>query len=363
MNRNLKLLIVDDSAFIRKILTNIFSADEDFIKIDTAQNGKSALELVAKNDYDVITLDVEMPILNGIETLKKIMEMKKTPVVMLSSLTTEGADITLDALEYGAVDFIEKPQNIFTVQGERLANEIKDKVKAAARVNVMSYMRHQNATLDRITSNEVETKKQTLFQKTASGDIVKKIIAIGTSTGGPRALHEVIPSIKGNINAPVLIVQHMPKGFTKSLAERLDSFSSLSVKEAEDGELLKNGVAYVAPGGLQMKITSVDKDKFKINLENSAPVNGHKPSVDAMMESVSQSKVDEVVAVIMTGMGGDGANGLAKLKDVKRAVTIAEDESTCVVFGMPKVAIQTGKVDKVLPLREISREINKIMGV
>lgn len=355
MNRDLRILIVDDSAFIRRVLSNIFSQDGSFTQIDTAQNGKIALEKLAQRDYDVITLDVEMPVMDGIRTLKKIMATKKTPVVMLSSLTSKGAKITMEALEIGAVDFVTKPQNLFSTGGSELANEIRRKVKLAARINVQSMWARSSIR------KPYDLKKA---DYTAVGnEVVKKIIAIGTSTGGPRALHEVVPEISGDIGAPILIVQHMPKGFTKSLADRLNSFSKVYVKEAQDGETLRNGVAYIAPGGIQLKISSYEKDRYKVKLEDSPPVNGHKPSVDAMMESVADSTIDSVVAVIMTGMGGDGARGLARLKDVKKAATIAEDEKTCVVYGMPKIAAQTGRVDKVLMLQDIAGEINKLMGV
>lgn len=356
MGRNIKVLNVDDSVFIRKLLRDILSTDKDFVKIDQAKNGKEALELIQKNDYDVITLDIEMPILDGISTLKEIMRLKATPVVMLSSSTKEGAKITLDALEIGAVDFITKPQNIFLINEKELKSDIIDTVKSAIKVNL----------------NIMKTPHVYSFPKkpqikpisnSFNSQSIKTIIAIGTSTGGPRALHEVIPNISANINAPILIVQHMPKGFTKSLADRLNSVSNINVKEAEDGDILKNGFAYVAPGGQHMKIKQIGLDKFKIYLEDSENISGHKPSVDAMMFSILENQVKEVIAVIMTGMGNDGAKGMERLKVEKKAKTIAEDEKTCVVFGMPKSAIETGKVDSIVPLNKIADELNKIMGV
>lgn len=356
MGRNIKVLNVDDSAFIRKLLRDILSTDKDFVKIDQAKNGKEALELIQKNDYDVITLDIEMPILDGISTLKEIMRLKATPVVMLSSSTKEGAKITLDALELGAVDFITKPQNIFLINEKELKSDIIDTVKSAIKVN-LNIMKTPHIC-------SFQKKSQTKpISNSFNSQSIKTIIAIGTSTGGPRALHEVIPNISANINAPILIVQHMPKGFTKSLADRLNSVSNINVKEAEDGDILKNGFAYVAPGGQHMKIKQIGLDKFKIYLEDSENISGHKPSVDAMMFSILENKVKEVIAVIMTGMGNDGAKGMERLKVEKKAKTIAEDEKTCVVFGMPKSAIETGKVDSIVPLNKIADELNKIMGV
>ena len=356
MGRNIKVLNIDDSAFIRKLLRDILSTDKDFATIDQAKNGKEALELIQKNDYDVITLDIEMPILDGISTLKEIMKAKAIPVVMLSSSTKQGAKITLDALELGAVDFITKPQNIFLINENELKSDIIDKIKSATKVNLNIMKTPHICSFQK----KMQTKQ---VSNSLNSQSVKTIIAIGTSTGGPRALHEVIPNISANINAPILIVQHMPKGFTKSLADRLNTVSNINVKEAEDGDILKNGFAYVAPGGQHMKIKQIGLDKFKIYLEDSENISGHKPSVDAMMLSILENPVKEVIAVIMTGMGNDGAKGMERLKVEKKAKTIAEDEKTCVVFGMPKSAIETGKVDSIVPLDKIADELNKIMGV
>lgn len=358
MTRGIRVLNVDDSAFIRRLLRDIFSSDKDFCVIDQAKNGKEAIEMLNQKSYDVITLDIEMPILDGLSTLKEIMKIKDIPVIMLSSSTKEGAKITLDALEFGAVDFITKPKNIFSVDLNELKIDIIDKVKSAAKVNV-SIIKNSHIT-------DISVKRKTanpILFNSYNCESVKTLILIGTSTGGPRALHEVIPNISSNINAPILIVQHMPKGFTKSLADRLNSVSNIVVKEAQDGDILKNGVAYIAPGGLHMKVKSIGINRFKIYLEDSENISGHKPSVDAMMLSVCQNPIKEIIAVIMTGMGSDGAKGLEKLKIEKKAKTIAEDEKTCVVFGMPKSAIETGKVDKVVPLNNIADELNKIMGV
>lgn len=365
MNKNIRVLNVDDSAFVRKLLRDILTNDKDFSKITQVKNGKEALEELKNNKYDVITLDVEMPVMDGISTLKEIMKLYPTPVIMMSSLTKEGEQITLEALNLGAVDFITKPKNIFSVNIDEIKMGIIEKIKGARKAN-MSMMKYSSLSF---VSKNISEKKESQKIKTVvntsshTGDSIKTIVAIGTSTGGPRALHEVIPNISDNINAPVLIVQHMPKGFTKSLAERLDSISNIRVKEAEDGEMLKKNFAYIAPGGFHLKIKSVGADRYKVFLDDSENVNGHRPSVDAMMTSVSQTPIKNVVAVIMTGMGNDGAKGLDTLKKEKNAKTIAEDAKTCVVFGMPKSAIETGSVDYVVPLNKIADEINKIMGV
>lgn len=365
MINKIRILNIDDSAFVRKMLKDIFSSDKDFILIEQARNGKEALDILSRSNFDVITLDVEMPIMNGLETLQAIMDKKPTPVVMLSTKTSEGASTTMDALNFGAVDFITKPTNIFSADAEKLGEEIIKTVKNASKVNVKTpYFREIERTRQDATKKEL-TRNFTRFSDLGYGfsDKVKTIIAIGTSTGGPRALNQVIPEISQNINAAVLVVQHMPAGFTKSLAERLDSISKLKVTEAKDKEILKNGHVYVAPGGKQMKLRAIGADKYEIYLDDENGQNGHKPSVDIMMNSVCDLPIKNVVSVIMTGMGGDGAKGLERLKIEKNAVTIAQDKDSCVVYGMPKVAVETGKVDKVVPLNTIAVELNRIMGV
>jgi fused chemotaxis regulator ; protein-glutamate methylesterase in two-component regulatory system with chea len=362
MINKIRVLNVDDSAFVRKLLKDVFSSDKDFILIDQAKNGKEALELLSKNNYDVITLDVEMPVMNGIEALREIMKIKPTPVVMLSTETKDGATITIEALDIGAADFITKPKNIFANNNSDLKKEIITTVKNASKVNVKLLSLKKSGAHNAMV-NKVDTVAKNNRISSGNSTLVKNIVTIGTSTGGPRALHEVIPNISGKINAPVLIVQHMPKGFTKSLADRLNMVSQLSVKEAEDGEILQNGFAYIAPGDKHLKIKSAGVDKYAVYLDGGDAINGHRPAVDAMMYSIADNPIKNVIAVVMTGMGNDGAKGLEKLKLVKNAKTISEDEKTCVVYGMPKAAAETGKVDMVVPLNNIANEINKLMGV
>jgi len=365
MINKIRILNIDDSAFVRKMLKDVFSSDKDFILIEQARNGKEALDILSRSNFDVITLDVEMPIMNGLETLQAIMDKKPTPVVMLSTKTSQGASTTIEALNLGAVDFITKPTNIFSADREKLGDEIIKTVKNASTVNVKTPYFKRTERLRQVEVQKGLTRNFTRFSDLGydSGDKVKTIIAIGTSTGGPRALNQVIPEISQNVNAAVLVVQHMPAGFTKSLAERLDSISKLKVTEAKDKEVLKNGHVYVAPGGKQMKLRAIGADKYEIYLDDENGQNGHKPSVDIMMNSVCDLPIKNVVSVIMTGMGGDGAKGLERLKMEKNAITVAQDKESCVVYGMPKVAVETGKVDKVVPLNSIAVELNRIMGV
>lgn len=360
MNR-IRVLIVDDSAFIRKILKDILESDKTIEIIGAAKNGKEALDFLQQNEVDVITLDVEMPIMDGIDTLKEIMRVKPTPVVMLSSLTNEGAEMTFKALDLGAVDFVAKPTNIFKMSSSDIQEDIISKIKEASMVKTKK-IPSKKVFKELSEKNELPTSIIKPIRDKRCED-VKKIIAIGTSTGGPRALQEVISNISGEINSPIIVVQHMPKGFTKSLADRLNGLSQLNVKEAEDGEPLCNGTVYIAPGDRHIELRHISLNKYSIKLSDGPKVSGHKPSVDFMLEALSKSPISEVIAVIMTGMGSDGSKGLTSLKSNKKAFNIAEDESSCVVFGMPKAAIATGNIDKIIPLGKIAIELNKLMGV
>ncbi|WP_027629113.1 protein-glutamate methylesterase/protein-glutamine glutaminase [Ruminiclostridium cellobioparum] len=348
-NNLVKVLIVDDSAFMRKVLSDIIDSEDSLSVIGTATDGKDALDKIAELDPDIITLDVEMPIMDGINCLKEIMQRFPKPVIMLSSGTEHGAELTIRALDEGAVDFIAKPKNIFEIKNEKKKNEIIEKINIAKNIKFNS-LKCKSRDCDE--SHVVKSSK-----------VLKYIIAIGTSTGGPKALQSVIPFLPGDIPAAVLIVQHMPPGFTNSLAERLDSKSELVVKEATHKERILAGHVYIAPGDSHMLIETASNGDIMINLDKSPPVSGHRPSVDVMMESLSSTGLKNIIGVIMTGMGADGSSGVKKLKDVNKSYIIAQDEETSVVFGMPKMAIQTGAVDKVVSLDKISEEIIQYLGV
>lgn len=345
----IRVLVVDDSAFMRKVISDILNSDKDIEVADVAKNGPDALEKVKQLNPDVITLDVKMPGMDGLECLKELNKICKIPVVMLSSVTKEGAEATIQALAYGAIDFITKPTNIFEMNGLEKSNEIIEKVKIAKN----------------LSSNFGSNERYNIGNKNTSNKSseVENLVLIGTSTGGPKALQDVIPLIPDNVNAAFLIVQHMPAGFTKSLADRLNNISAVNVKEAEDDEIVRTGYVYIAPGDYHMNLEKDGGANFKIKLTKDPPVGGHRPSVDVMFESVSNTGFKNIVAVVMTGMGGDGGQGVKLLKKTNGAHIIAQDEDTCVVFGMPRVAILTGVVDVVTPLKEISKEIMKIVGV
>jgi two-component system chemotaxis response regulator CheB len=335
---------------MRKIITDLFEADPTIEVVGTARNGREALEKVKELDPDVVTLDVEMPIMNGLDALEQIMAQAPRPVIMLSSLTSEGADATIRALELGAVDFITKPTNIFRVNTEEVRTDLTKKIKIAAKIKVS----RATAAPARIRIPEAERKPR------PSGKL-KKIVAIGTSTGGPRALQTVIPALPADLDAAVLVVQHMPPGFTKSLSERMNTLSTLRVKEAEEGETLQAGCVYIAPGDRHLKIVMRD-GAYVVSLDPGETVSGHRPSADALFASLDALGLDNIVGVIMTGMGSDGAKGLRALKGRGNHI-IAQNEESCVVYGMPRAAVNMGIVDRVVDLQKIAGEIEKAVGV
>lgn len=341
----IKILIVDDSAFMRKLLSDLFSAEPDFIVIDTARNGVDAVEKVKKLKPDLITMDIEMPIMDGIKALEIIMKEAPTPVLMISSLTRDGAEATLAALELGAVDFVAKSAGILS-NITNIGSDILAKSRAAVHVKVSQLIQKPKGPL---------FVKSVLPPRITGSD--ERILAIGTSTGGPRALQEVITKLPGNLPCGVVIVQHMPPGFTKSLSERLDSLSALTVKEAEHNDVICPGLVLIAPGNYHM-IIEREGNKKVVKLDQNAPIGGHRPAVDPMFESVAKVYGKGTIGVILTGMGHDGAKGLKAIKQ-QHGYTIAEDQSTAVVFGMPKAAIELGVVDKVAPISAIAAEIVK----
>lgn len=363
----IKVLIVDDSAFMRKLISEFLTEDHRIEVVGTARNGQDAINKIKSLKPDVVTLDVEMPIINGLQALEIIMKECPTTVIMLSSTTKEGTENTLIAMQKGAFDFIAKPSGSISLDLIKIKQEMINKVIAASRANVHKLQinakkmdRNLSPTeiYSKIESNEnnIHTRNSRLIDHWAYGR--KKIIIIGTSTGGPRALQTVMTELPKSIDAPILIVQHMPAGFTKSLADRLNSLCEINVKEAEDGELIQKGTAYIAPGGYHLKVKKVGKG-LAILLDQSELRNGHRPSVDVMFESVSE--IDDIykIAVIMTGMGSDGANGLIQLKErgQGKVRAIAESQETSIVFGMPKAAISTHLVDKVENVGRIAKTI------
>lgn len=364
---------MDDSAFMRKLISDFFVDNSKVEVVGTARNGKDAIKKIQSLKPDVVTMDVEMPELNGLDALKEIMKLSPVPVIMLSSTTLQGAENALIAMENGAVDFVAKPSGTISLDLHKIKEELVHKVEHAAHVSVTKLKNTITATkevpktsvlpVDRSLSKSLspQVTHSDDIKKKAWNQASKKIVLIGTSTGGPRALQEVITKLPASIKAPILIVQHMPAGFTKSLADRLNQLSQVKVKEAEQGELLQSGVAYVAPGGSHLKLEKKGA-AFEIVLDqNEPPRSGHRPSVDVMFESVSKIRDFDKVAVIMTGMGADGSKGLIELKQTGNVMAIAESEKTCIVYGMPKAAAETKLVNEVVDVDKIADAIMKYL--
>ncbi|MBM7586852.1 two-component system chemotaxis response regulator CheB [Bacillus pakistanensis] len=353
--RKKKVLIVDDSAFMRKLIKSFLSSSPCLEVIGLARNGKDAIEKIKVFHPDVMTLDVEMPRMNGLEALKIIMEECPIPTIMLSSTTDEGTENTMKAFELGAIDFVAKPSGTISLDLEKVKNDLIEKVENASKVQVSKIKRkYRQQEIQFVNTASMQPR----FEK---GDKERaKLICIGTSTGGPRALEEVLTALPSSINAPILIVQHMPAGFTKSLAQRLNTISSIEVKEAEAGEIIKKGIAYLAPGGYHLTVEET-LEGLKVVLDIKPSRNGHRPSVDILFESVSRLLNIQKVAVIMTGMGSDGTKGLVKLKQKGDSKVIAESQETCIVFGMPKAAIEANVVDHVEKLDNIARSVMKYL--
>lgn len=362
-----KLLIVDDSAFMRKLISDFF-IDHQFIEVvGTARNGKDALLKIKKLKPDIVTMDVEMPEMNGIEALKRIMEEFPLPVVMLSSTTKSGTENTMIAMEHGAVDFVEKPSGTISLDLHKVKDELLSKITNASQVSVMKIKKTKilpTEITETTLKKDITVLKDIKQKLTTDSEWVlsrKKIVVLGTSTGGPRALQEVLTRLPKTIMSPILIVQHMPAGFTKSLATRLNQLSEIHVKEAEQGDILQDGTAYIAPGGYHLGIRKVGQS-YIVDLDNQTPPRaGHRPSVDVMFESVSKFNDFDKVAVIMTGMGSDGTKGLIELKKYGQVKAITESAETCIVYGMPKAAYESNLVDDVADVDDIAKMIMKYL--
>lgn len=347
----IKVMVVDDSPFMRRVISDIINSQPDMKVVATARNGQEALLIWKTAVPDVITMDVEMPVMDGLQALERIMSEAPLPVIMLSSVTQSGADATVRALHLGAVDFITKPSNSLSLDINEVARDIVNKIRIAV------------IARDKLRRPLIKTLKRPIPTPTVvtvgGQKSPDKMVLIGTSTGGPKALHEVIPKLPGDLPAAVLVVQHMPPGFTRSLADRINGMSALTVKEAEDGEPVCSGHVYIAPGDYHLKVRRLGEGfsrRLLINLTKDPLVSGHRPSVDAMIESVVHEYWSKVLAVIMTGMGQDGTRGTAGVKS-KGGKVIAEDSSTCIVFGMPKSVIEAGYADRIIPLPQIARGI------
>lgn len=347
---SIRVLLVDDSFFMRKLVSDIIKKDQELEVIGVAKNGKEAIELNRSLQPDVILLDVEMPVVDGLEALEQIMAQRRCPVIMFSSTTVSGAENTVRALELGACDFIPKPSSSTFKLEDEVVDEIIAKLKFSRCTEAPSIRKKASTAPARSPVPSARRTGSSYGKKT-----FKKLVSIGISTGGPKALQEVMEDLPGDLNAPILVVQHMPKLFTKAFADRLDTHCEIRVKEAEHGDVLEAGTVYIAPGDKHLRIKE-SPGELKILLDEGEKVSGHRPSADAMFESLLEVKSVQIVAVIMTGMGRDGAEGMLKLRK-KGAKTIGQDEKTSVVYGMPKSAFELGAVEVVCPLNKIADEI------
>jgi len=340
----IKVLVVDDSALMRKIISDMVNVEENMEVIDIARDGEDFLNKLSKIKPDVITLDVEMPKIDGITALK---EMKKRniniPVIVLSSVSKQGTELTMECLESGAFDFIPKPSGPISLDINKVREDLIQKINLA----FDKYNKSKN-----INSMPIETYNNS--KKKIAGKI--KAVVIGASTGGPKALYAVITKFPENLGVPVFVVQHMPEGFTKAFADRLNLNSKINVEEARDLQLVEKNTVYVAPGGYHMEVF---KDK-KIHLNTEPSVWGVRPAVDKLFSSAAGVYGESLLSVVLTGMGRDGANGTIEVKK-NSGITIAEDKSSCTIYGMPRAAFETGMVDIVIPLDKIAAEIISII--
>ncbi len=338
-----RVLVVDDSPFMRKLVTDMLESDQRLKVVGIAFNGKMALNMIRELNPDVITLDIEMPMMNGIETLRALKEKYSLPVIMFSKYTREGAEITLQALEEGAFDFVQKPDETEGLQ----VNVIREKLISKVIAGAESYKCYPKKDYSLSLKPLLRTPKKALSEK---------IIVIGASTGGPRAIKYILSTLPEDFPAKILVVQHMPAQFTEMFAKRLDNICKLNVKEAKEGDIPEPRKVYIAPGDYHMVLDH----SGRIRLNKEPPVWGLRPALDMTIKSVSEIYNDKLICIVLTGMGQDGKDGVAFAKK-NGAYCIAEHESTCVVYGMPKTIIDNGNADVITPLNNIPKKIIKVL--
>lgn len=367
-----KVLVVDDSALMRRVLSDIINLDPRFQVSKVATNGLEAFNLLTQgtNNFDAVILDINMPKMNGLELLEQLEKYKvKATIIIVSTVAKEGAIETIRALELGAFDFVTKPDSFFDVKSDSFKNKIIDCLTVATKLGQGNIKEPTQSDI----GNSITLKKEIAPQKQPiklneskprfRSTTTKKLVAIACSTGGPKALQQVIPKLIENIGCSVLIVQHMPEGFTASLANRLNELSKITVKEGADKDVLTPGTAYIAKGGSQLRVTTTDRGVSSLSITIEAARNGLKPCADYMFESLIDTDYTDITCVVLTGMGSDGTNGIKQLKQNKNIYVIAQDEATSTVYGMPKVVAQVGLVDEIVPLEQIAGAILKNLGV
>lgn len=375
------ILVVDDSALMRRLISDIITSDDRFSINDIAHNGLEAFDLITLNPkkYDAILLDINMPKMNGIQLLEQLNKLKlKLKIIIVSTLAKEGAQETIQCLELGAFDFITKPESLFEAKNEIFKQKIivalevaldLEKPSVKKTVDTMRTVEPVKPTEPlKVKKPEVRVSKPVITsEKVAKRTHVKvdtkanKLVALACSTGGPKALHQVIPKLPATLDAPVVIVQHMPEGFTNSLAQRLNEMSALNVKEAEHGEILRKGYVYIAKGGSQLRIVK-NQQGYSLSVTVEPARNGLKPCADIMYESLLESNFDDITCVVLTGMGSDGTSGIKQLNEKNNIYVIAQDQESSTVYGMPKVVYEAGLVDEVVTLEQVASAITKNVG-
>ena len=375
------ILVVDDSALMRRVICDIINSDSNFQAKDTCRDGLEAYEKLKTTTYDGVVLDVNMPRMDGLQLLEKLQEDNiKANVIMVSTLTTKDAEVTILALERGAIDFVTKPTAIAEAKGEDFKKKVLEVLNAV--LNSRQFVRTPVRTTTTTSARPARPSRtadagatlapgaQDALKPSATANFKRlkatgknKLVALACSTGGPKALQSVIPFLPKNLDAPMVLVQHMPAGFTKSMAERLNEVSPIAVKEAEDGDKLEKGHIYVAPGGKHMEVMKCADGSHKISLNNMPAIGGLRPCANITYDSLSKSGYDEIVCVVLTGMGADGTNGILSLGHHKPIHVISQNAETCIVYGMPKAIEDTGVVDDVVPLEKVAETIVKNVGV
>ena len=365
-----RVIVVDDSAFMRKAISDMIESEANFEVIAKFRDGRELVEKVEEFNPDIITLDVHMKDLDGLATLKELKQQGKIyPIIMLSSETTKGSEVTLECLDNGAITFITKPSGSISLDIDKVRDRLVEAIKGI--INDRRFKKSSN-TLKSLELKFDEERKINLKEKYFNRDSFKEkehnnmnkvivnkridAVVIGASTGGPKALQEVLTKLPGNLNVPVFVVQHMPEAFTKVFAERLNKLCEMNVVEASDNMKIERNTIYIAKGGSHMIVDS----KSTISLNKEPAIWGVRPAVDKLFESASSVYRENILSVVLTGMGKDGAQGSIRIKE-GGGVTISEDKSTCVIYGMPKAAFETGKVDLVLPINKICDKITEIV--
>lgn len=392
-----KILVIDDSALMRRVISDIINEGNDYEVAAIAKDGLEGFDMIVSNPnlYSAIILDINMPKMNGLELLQKLQKNHiEQTVIVVSTVAKEGAKETIQALEYGAFDFVTKPENYFETKGSDFKKRIHDMLNIAT--SSRASVERTKPAVSRITQSGSKLSSSLTSRlssdKKASNDAIsalrkrneaydtlppkvnpakftniksgtRKVVALACSTGGPKSLQQVIPMLPKNLDAGVVLVQHMPAGFTASLAARLNEISDINVKEGADGDVIQKGWVYIAPGGKHIKVVKKAAE-YVIKLNDEPPIDGLRPCANVMYKSLVQCNYDEITCVVLTGMGADGTEGIKALSAGKKKIyVIAQDEESCVVYGMPKAIAQTGLVDEVVPLNKIAETITKNVGV